>query len=69
MSKFKKGTIEAPQMARVREAADATGLSYKYLLTLCKENKIANIHIGRDYRINMNALCAMLNGLDNKGGE
>ena len=56
-----------PHMERLRTAAKATGLSYRYLLSLCHEGKIANIRCGRDYRINMDALITMLNGTGSSG--
>ena len=62
-----------PRMSNLRAAAKTTGLSYKYLLKLCHENKVAHIRCGRDFKINMDALADLLNNgssaTSTNGGE
>lgn len=53
--------VNMPRMSHLRAAAKEVGIPYKRLLIWCKENKIANVRVGRDFYINMNKLAEYLN--------
>ncbi|MCH5257023.1 MAG: DNA-binding protein [Lachnospiraceae bacterium] len=48
-------------MKTITEVENETGLSYRLLLTLCKENKVAHIKAGRKFLINYEKLIDYLN--------
>lgn len=58
---------KAPRMVTTRQAAKETGLSYKYILNLCKSNKIAHIKVAEyeesagAFYVNMDKLTELLN--------
>lgn len=54
-------TLKVPTMKPITEVENETGLSYRLLLTLCKENKVAHIKAGRKFLINYEKLIDYLN--------
>lgn len=52
---------ELPLMMSVRESAKQTGLSYQYLLQLCKTGKVACVKSGNRYLVNTRKLAQFLN--------
>lgn len=58
-----------PFMLGLRDAAKQTGLSYYYLRHLCLDNKVAHIRAGRNFKINMDALIAMISTVPDTAAE
>lgn len=54
-------TVNIPQMATLKEASEATGLSYRCLKQLCDDHKIPHIRIGVKILINMPKLVEYMN--------
>lgn len=61
--------VTVPHMASIKEAAEATGMSYSCIRKLCLQNKIIHIRIGSRYLINMRKLADFLNGEPVPGKE
>ncbi len=51
-----------PRMVSIRDAADQTGLSYRFIRKLCEENKIVYITTGTKFLINLDKFVDYLNG-------
>ena len=55
-----------PEMTSLKDASKRTGLSYTSLRNMCNEGKCPHIRIGTgrnaSIKINLSALCRMLNG-------
>ena len=55
-----------PEMTSLKDASKRTGLSYTSLRKMCNEGKCPHIRIGTgrnaSIKINLSALCRMLNG-------
>ena len=60
-------TLKIPTMKTITEVENETGLSYRLLLSLCKENKVAHIKAGRKFLINYEKLIDYLNTGDTEG--
>lgn len=54
-----------PHMISIREASDASGMSYDAIRKLCLRNEIVHIRCGAKYLINAQRFADFLNG----GGE
>lgn len=53
--------IALPKMRTINQACSDVGLSYRCLMTLCKQNKIVHIKVGSKYMINLDKLIEFLN--------
>ena len=55
-----------PEMTSLKDASQRTGLSYTSLRKMCNEGKCPHIRIGEgrnaSIKINLSAVCRMLNG-------
>ena len=55
-----------PEMTSLKDASKRTGLSYNALRNMCNEGKCPHIRIGggqnASIKINLSALCRILNG-------
>ena len=54
-----------PKMLTIKEASEATGLSYRFIRELCLQKKIVFIKSGNKFYINAEKFAEFLN----KGGE
>ena len=54
--------LKIPTMYPLKQASQATGLSYDYLRKLCLQGKITHVKAGCKILINMEKLVAYLNG-------
>lgn len=61
--------LRMPTMKPLTELENETGLSYRLLLSLCKENKVAHIKAGRKFLINYEKLIEYLNTGDIEGND
>lgn len=61
MSNSNTTTIEIPQMRTIQQIADETGFSYRYIMQLCKQNKIVHIRVGAKYLVNLDRFIEFLN--------
>lgn len=61
--------VRIPTMNTLREAAEATGLSYDCLRKMCLRNEIVYIKSGNKFLINMDKLVEYLNGGADNGSE
>ena len=52
---------EVPVMLTIKEASQATGLSYDFLHKLCVRNQVVNVRAGSKYLINQRKLVEYLN--------
>lgn len=58
-----------PVMMPVRESAKRTGLSYAYLLHLCKTGKVVCVKSGNKYLVNVQKLAEFLNTGEKQDGQ
>ena len=61
-SKEMSEEIKIPKMLGLRQASEATGMSYDFLRKLCLQGKIIHVKAGCKYLINMEKLADYLNG-------
>lgn len=57
-----KTSYTIPTMMTIKEASEATGLSYGHLRSLCLNKEIVFIRAGSKYLINLEKLIQYLNG-------
>lgn len=50
-----------PIMIPIKKVMEETGLSYRYVVNLCQQNKIVYIKAGKKYLINYDKLIEFLN--------
>ena len=50
-----------PEMLSIRQTAERTGLSAKYLRAACSKGEIPHIYCGRTIMVNFSALISILN--------
>ena len=53
--------LKMPIMKPIKQIMEETGLSYKYLVQLCQQNKITHIRTGKKYLINYEKFIEFLN--------
>lgn len=53
--------LKMPVMKTIKQIMTETGLSYKYLVQLCQQNKITHIRTGKKYLINYEKFIEFLN--------
>lgn len=53
--------LKMPMMKTIKQIMEETGLSYKYLVKLCQQNRITHIRTGKKYLINYEKFIEFLN--------
>lgn len=50
-----------PQLRTIQQLAETTNLTYRYIMNLCKKNKIVYIKNGSKYLVNLEKFIEFLN--------
>lgn len=58
---FIKSDVRIPRMVPIQTLADESGISYKALWQMCKQNKIVHIKSGNKFLINVDKFVEYLN--------
>ena len=53
-----------PRMRTIQQLVEITNLTYRYIMNLCKENRIVHIKNGNRYLINLDKFIEFLNNGD-----
>lgn len=57
-------TVAMPRMRTIKQTAEETGVSYRYIMSLCKMDKIVHIKVGAKYLVNLDKFIEYLNNGD-----